>query len=220
MAVRVGAGTGAEQAASVPAPAPSEPEGRLDQPTRHLLRAPVQLSPTFLTSPARATPGRPVADPGEGSPGSGGSCRSSSARPSWPWWHRRWAGVPSVRRRSRVSHNPAMERRGSCRSHLDRRDGRGVQFRRRPAARRGAAHLRHVGRRGHGPRIRTSLWTFAALAGVSTLVVFVLTLSELTARPLPEALSAAGVLRLGTFGPGLPLLATAMPSGRPRFRER
>jgi hypothetical protein len=38
-------------------------------------------------------------------------------------------------------------------------------------------------------------------------------LSELTARPLPEALSAAGVLRLATFGPGLLLLATAMLSG-------
>ena len=48
----------------------------------------------------------------------------------------------------------------------------------------------------------------AAAAGV---VVFVLTLSDLTARPLPQALDAAEAVQLASFGPGrLLLVSTAL----------
>ena len=50
------------------------------------------------------------------------------------------------------------------------------------------------------------------LAATATLVVFGLTLSDLTARPLPEALTLGAVAELASFGPGELLLLSAAGS--------
>jgi putative copper export protein len=66
-------------------------------------------------------------------------------------------------------------------------------------------------RRGNDVRARclTTAGYFSGLAAVATLVVFVVTLSDLTARPLPEALTAQVVLEVASFGPGLLLLVSS-----------
>ena len=50
---------------------------------------------------------------------------------------------------------------------------------------------------------------FAGLAAVASLVGFVLTVSDLTARPLPGALSWLTITEVAAFGPGLLLLISA-----------
>ena len=52
----------------------------------------------------------------------------------------------------------------------------------------------------------------AALASVATLAVFVLTVSDLTARPLPDALSLSDVSSVASFGPGRLLVISAVLS--------
>ncbi len=54
----------------------------------------------------------------------------------------------------------------------------------------------------------------AGLASAATLVVFVLTVSDLTAQPLPDALTPRNISSVAAFGPGpLLLISTALSAG-------
>lgn len=58
-------------------------------------------------------------------------------------------------------------------------------------------------------RCLTAAASFAGLAAVASLAVFLLTVSDLTARPLPAALTMQAIAEVATFGPGLLLLISA-----------
>ena len=76
-----------------------------------------------------------------------------------------------------------------------------------------------IPRRGELAAIRArclrTAGSLAALASMATLVAFVLTVSDLTARPLPDALTCGRCQQRRAFGPGrLLLMSTALSAGR------